>query len=102
MTFLNSSNRNIVAFLEIFYCFKATKLTYCPLSRSAGCTCIHPQHSIPHHLLYRRIERGGRAMPKVEQQHHPADRPSIQHIFYGLLFYTGKFFEFSHCLFTSF
>lgn len=30
-------------------------------------------------------------MPKVEQQHHPADRPSIQHIFYGLLFYTGEF-----------
>lgn len=33
-------------------------------------------------------------MPKVEQQHHAADRPSIQHIFYGLLFYTGELSEF--------
>ena len=26
----------------------------------------------------------------MEQQHYAANRPSIQHIFYGLLFYTGK------------
>lgn len=31
-------------------------------------------------------------MPEVEQQRHPANRFSIQYIFYGVLFYTSKYF----------
>jgi hypothetical protein len=30
-------------------------------------------------------------MSEVEQQHHPADRFSLQYIFYGVLFYTSKY-----------
>jgi hypothetical protein len=34
--------------------------------------------------------RGG-AVSEVEQQHHAADRFSLQYIFYGVLFYTSKY-----------
>ena len=42
-------------------------------------------------LFFSPLKRGGRTMQGVVEQYDAADRPRLQYIFYGLLFYKSKF-----------
>lgn len=55
-----------------------------------GGSRFYPQHRITHHLFHRCIKRTSGALSKMERQYYTTNRPCIQHIFYGVLFYTSK------------
>lgn len=55
-----------------------------------GGPCVHTKHRLVDHLLYRCIQRVRRDVHKLQRQHHTTNRFGVQHIFYGLLFYTSE------------